>query len=88
MAAWSQHPMGSCGANAFQGANGAGTVYMAAKDGSFLQKIYDFPGPESSLGGGPWATLMQHTNGILYGLSVVDNGGIFTASLPAALFGF
>jgi len=71
------------GANTFGGTNGAGTLYKATTTGSSFKKFFDFPGP-GFFGGGPWTTLMQHTNGTLYGLSIdgSHNAGTFYSVTP------
>ena len=64
------------GANTLGGVvDGSGTLYLATKDGSLFQKIFDFAGQPIFFpwGGGPYATLMQHTNGTLYGLTLIGS---------------
>ncbi len=51
------------GANAYGGANTAGTLFKVTTKGAFA-KLYDF---DVTTGQNPYSTLMQHTNGLIYG---------------------
>lgn len=72
------------GANSFGGANGEGTIYQVTTTGTFT-KLVDL-GSAVADGTYPYATLMQGTDGTLYGTTFnggVGNGGVlFSFVLP------
>ncbi len=55
------------GTNSEGGANGAGVLYRVSPAGDFAV-LHNF---DLNTGGNPQNTLMQHTNGILYGTTAV-----------------
>jgi uncharacterized repeat protein (TIGR03803 family) len=72
------------GANTFGGANGWGTLFQITTGGTFT-KLFDMGSPQAN-GAFPYATLMQSTDGTLYGTTF--NGGdgsagdLFSVVLP------
>jgi len=72
------------GANTFGGANGRGTIYQITTGGVFT-KLFDM-GTAVANGTFPYATLMQGTDGELYGTSFNDaetaNGDLFSVTFP------
>jgi uncharacterized repeat protein (TIGR03803 family) len=57
------------GTTAYGGANGVGTIFQITPSGTFTH-LFDFTGMGGSVSGnGPGTTLMEDTNGILYGLT-------------------
>ena len=56
------------GATYTGGGSGDGTLYQVTTGGIF-KKLFDFTGTGAIPGANPYATLMQHTNGTLYGVT-------------------
>ena len=59
-----------------------GTLFKITKSGTYsVQYVFSPNDPNATHGGFQYATSMQHTNGILYGLpfegGTAENGGVF-----------
>jgi uncharacterized repeat protein (TIGR03803 family) len=76
------------GVNNSGGANSGGTIFRINTTGTFT-KLFDFTNTAPGVAGSnPNATLMQHTNGNIYGLSFsggTNNDGVFFSLLAANL---
>lgn len=77
------------GANTGGGANGDGTLYLATRSGGAFEKLFDFSGNGGAVPGAEASsTLMQHTNGNLYGVTYqggASNDGVLYSLSPASL---
>jgi uncharacterized repeat protein (TIGR03803 family) len=78
------------GVNTGGGANAAGTLYQMSKTGKSFTNFYSFQSQVD-----PYATLVQHTNGILYGATwcgpdtlqcgVTGEGSLYTVTVPTPI---
>jgi uncharacterized repeat protein (TIGR03803 family) len=65
------------GTNNIGGNGGQGTIFRVGSTGAF-ETLYGFP--DCDLGGNPQTTLLQHTNGVLYGTTAIcgtSDEGVF-----------